>query len=127
MSARPRRTLGATWWLLRRGYFLIFLRELTAVFIAAYAVLLIILIAKAGGAQASYESYFGFFTSPGMLVFHIFAFLFSLLHSITFFNLIPRGLALRLGEEPVHPALISGPNYAAWAVVTAIVVLVILL
>ena len=127
MTARPRRTLGASWWMSRRSYFLIFLREMTSAFIAAFAVLLIILISKAGGDQAAYESYLEFFTSSGMLVFHVVAFLFSLLHSITFFNLIPRGLAVRLGEERVHPALISGPNYAAWAVVTAIVLLVILL
>ena len=127
MSIRPRRNLGARWWLSRPGYFLVFLRELTSVFIAAYAVLLIILIAKAGGDPAAYQAYFEFFTSPGMLGLHVLAFLFSVLHSITFFNLIPRGLAMRRGEEPINPALISGPNYAAWAMVTAIVLLVILL
>ena len=127
MTVRPRRTLGASWWLSRRGYFLVFLREMTSAFIAAYVVLLLILLAKVGGDQASYESYFEWFTSPGLLVFHVVAFLFSLLHSITFFNLIPKGLAVRIGEQRVPPALISGPNYVIWVVVTAIVVLVILL
>ena len=119
--------MGALWWTARGSYFLIFLREVSSVFIAAYVVLLIILIANAGGDQASYESYFELFTSPGMLVLHVVAFLFSLLHTITFFNLIPKGLSVRLGEEPVPPALISGPNYAVWGVVSVIVLLVILL
>ncbi len=127
MISRPRRTLGAFWWATRRSYFLIFLREISSVFIAAYVVLLIVLIAKAGGDQASYESYFELFTSPGMLVLHVAAFLFSLMHSITFFNLIPKGLSVRLGGEPVPPVLISGPNYAVWGVVTVIVLLAILL
>ena len=61
MTDRPRRTLGALWWAGRRSSFLIFLREISSVFIAAYVVLLIILIAKAGGDQASYESYFALF------------------------------------------------------------------
>ena len=127
MTGGPRRNLGALWWAGRRSYFLIFLREISSVFIAAYVVLLIILIAKAGGDQALYESYFEMFTSPGMLVLHVVAFLFSLLHSITFFNLIPKGMSVRLGEEPVPPALISGPIYAAWGVVSVIVLLAILL
>ena len=119
--------MGSLWWTARGSYFMIFLREISSVFIAAYVVLLIILIAKVGGDQASYESYFDLFTSPGMLVLNVIAFLFSLLHSITFFNLIPKGLSVRLGEEPVPPALISGPNYVAWGMVTVIVLLVILL
>ena len=127
MTSRPRRAMGAFWWTARGSYFLIFLREISSVFIAAYVVLLVILIARVGGDQASYESYFELFTSPGLLIFHVVAFLFSLLHSITFFNLIPKGLSIRLGEEPVPPALISGPIYAAWSVVTVIVLLVILL
>lgn len=127
MTGRPRRSMGALWWTARSSYLMIFLREISSVFIAAYVVLLIILIAKAGGDRASYESYFELFTSPGMLVLHVVAFLFSLLHTITFFNLIPKGLSVRLGEEPVPPVLVSGPNYAAWGVVTVIVLLVILL
>ena len=126
MNLGPRQSIGAMWWLSRRAYFLIFLREITSVFIAAYTVLLIILIGKVGGDKTSYDAYFAFFISPGLLTFHLLAFMFAVLHSITFFNLIPKGIAIRIGQRRVHPALISGFHYAAWFVVTAGVLLVVL-
>ena len=127
MSPRRRRVLGAGWWMHRPRYFLVLVRELTAFFIAAYLVLLLILIKQVAEGAEAYESYAEFLRSPGMLAFNVVAFFFAMFHSISFFNLIPLGMAIRIGEERVHPSLISGPNYVVWAVATAIVLLVILL
>ena len=119
--------LGAGWWMGRPRYFLVFVRELTAFFIGAYLVFLLILIKQVAEGAEAYQSYVDFLASPGMTAFHVVAFFFAMFHSISFFNLIPQGMAIRIGEERVHPALISGPNYVFWAVATAVVLLVILL
>ena len=126
VNLKRRESIGAMWWLSRRAYFLVFLREITSIFIAAYTVLLIILIGKLGGDKTSYDAYFSFFISPGLLVFHVVAFMFAVIHSITFFNLIPKGIAIRIGDRRVHPDLISASHYGAWVVVTGGVLLVVL-
>lgn len=126
MKKSSRRPLGARWWLMRRSYFVVFLRELTAIFIVAYLVILLLLLAKVGGDAESYGSLLDILSSPGMLVFGVVILLFTLFHSITFINLIPRGVAIWRGEERVHPALIAGPAYVALVAVAAVVLVVIL-
>ena len=126
MKKPHRRALGARWWLMRRSYFLVFVRELTSIFVAAYLVIFLLLLAKAGGDVESYDAFFEFLTSPGMLAFGVITLLFTLFHTITFINLIPSGMAVWRGEQRVHPALIAGPGYVGLVVVVAVVLLVML-
>lgn len=126
MSDSNRRVLGSRWWLKRRSYFMIFLRELTAVFIVAYLVIMLIGLARLGDGVEPYEAFQNMARSPIMVILSLIIFVFTLFHSITFINLIPRGMALRIGEERVHPAFISGPGYIGLVVVTTIVLIVVL-
>ena len=54
------------------------------------------------------------------------SFLFVLLHTITWFNLAPRAVVLRMRGKRVPDLLIAGSNYAAWVVVSAVVAWLIL-
>jgi fumarate reductase subunit C len=105
---------------------MIFLRELTAVFIVAYLVIMLIGLARLGDGVEPYEAFQNMARSPIMVILSLIIFVFTLFHSITFINLIPRGMALRIGEERVHPAFISGPGYIGLVVVTTIVLIVVL-
>ncbi len=115
-----------TWWLSRRPYFLFMLREFTAVFVAAYCVFLIYFVYKLSQGPDAYYGVIELLRSPLSIVLHIVAFLFAIYHSITWFNLTPKILILRFGEEQVPPFLISGANFVAWVVVSAIVAWIIL-
>lgn len=122
-----------TWWIdlahysrLRRAYTFFMLRELSAVFVAGYAVLLLVLAIKSYAGRDDLIEFVGFLDSPGMLVVHAFAFLFSTLHTITWFNLTPKALNLRRGEEKIPPLLIVLPNYAAWLVLSGLIALLFL-
>lgn len=126
VSDSNRRVLGPGWWLKRRSYFLVFMRELTAVFIVAYLVILLIGLARLGDGVEAYEAFQNLARSPIMVIFSLIIFVFALFHTITFINLIPRGMALRIGEERVHPAFISGPGYIGLVVATTIVLIVVL-
>lgn len=114
MKAPYPRSMGPDWWLQRGAYTLVMLRELTAVFIAAYVVVLLVLLARLGDGAEAYAGYVTFLGAPGMLVFHAVALAASLLHTITWFNLAPRALVVRIGEDKVPEAMIAGPHYAAW-------------
>jgi fumarate reductase subunit C len=112
----------------RRPYFIFFLREWSSLFIAGYAVLLLVLTSKVLDGEAAYDSFVNdVLESPLLIAFHVVALLFAVLHTVTWFGAVPKGLALRRGEDPVPPSLIIGGSYAAWAVVTVVAAAVFLL
>ena len=126
--ARPYpRTTSNTWWLKRWPYRIFILRELSAVFLAAYVVLLLVLVSKVHDGAKAFEDYLDVLQSPVLVAFHVVALLFMLLHTVTFFQAMPKGMPLRRGEERVPPALMIGANYVAWLVVTVIVAAIFLL
>ena len=51
--------------------------------------------------------------SPGLLVFNSIALIFALLHSVTWFQAVPKALPLRRGENKVPPRLLIGAHYVA--------------
>jgi fumarate reductase subunit C len=102
------------------------LRELSAVFLAAYVVLLLVLVAKVHDGAKAFEDYRDLLQSPLLIIFHAVALLFMLLHTVTFFQAMPKGMPLRRGDEPMPPELMIGANYVAWLVVTIIVAAIFL-
>lgn len=115
------RPMRATWWMQRRPYFIFMLRELSSVFIAAYLILLLVMIHRVSQGPEAYMSFLESLRSPAAIFFHIVALAFALLHTITWFNLTPQAVAVRVGEERVRPGLIIAPNYVAWVIASAIV------
>ena len=121
------RTHSNAWWLKRRTYFVFMMREWSALFVAVYAALLLVLMSKVQDGAAPFEDYVDFLQSPLMIAFHVVALLFALLHTVTWFAAVPKGLPLRRGEELVPPMLMIGGNYVVWAAVSAVVALIFLL
>ena len=120
------RPMPATWWLKRSPYLLFMLREFSSVFVAAYVVIFLVMIRRLNEGQAAYEAFLASLKSPLAISFHIVALAFAVFHTVTWFHLTPKAMAVRIGEERVKPALIIAPNYAAWAVVSAVVARILL-
>ena len=59
--------------------------------------------------------------SRGALQALVLALLFVLLHSVTWFNLAPKAMVVRLKGKRMPDALVAGANYAAWLVLSAAV------
>ncbi len=115
------RPMPATWWLRRWPYLIFMLRELSSVFVAAYLILLLVMIYRVSQGSAAYASFLETLRSPFAIFFHVVALAFALLHTITWFNLTPQAVAVRVGEDRLRPGLIIAPNYVAWVIVSAIV------
>lgn len=121
------RPMPSTWWLQRPGYIKFMVREVSSVFIAAYCVFLLILMYRAEHASPQdFQAFYAQLTQPLSLVLHLVALVFAVFHSVTFFNLTPKVLIVRQGEERVPDAIIAGVHYVAWAVVTVLVVVLAL-
>ena len=127
MTARePRRpglyypTLPATWWLRRPNYVKFMLRELSAVFVAIFLVSLLVQVRRIGQGPAAYAEVLQTLRSPAWIIFHVVALGFAILHSVTWFNLTGVVQVVRVRERQVPPALVAGGAFAAWGVVSLV-------
>jgi fumarate reductase subunit C len=63
---------------------------------------------------------------PHIIALNGISLLFVLFHTITWFNLSPRAMVVRVRGKRVPDLLISGSNYVAWLVVSVAVAWLIL-
>ena len=120
-----RRRMSVWWWLKNPAYTGFVLRELTCVFVAFFALsYLCELRAIAKGAEA-YAQFLAYLKTAPFLILNAVAFVFVLLHSITWFNLAPKAMVVRLGSTRVPDGLIIAMNYAAWIVLSAAVAFIL--
>jgi fumarate reductase subunit C len=116
---RPR--VSTYWWLKRRSYLVFILRELSSVFVAWFVVFLLLLVAAVSRGEESYRQFLTWSARPAVVVLNLVSLFFVVLHAVTWFNLAPRAMAVRLRGTRVPGTWVAASNYAAWAVVSALV------
>jgi fumarate reductase subunit C len=114
--------MSRLWWLRRRSYVFFVLRELSSVFVAWSVVFLLLLVRALAQGEAEYAAFLDWAASPWAVVLNVVTLGFLVLHSITWFNLTPAATVVKLRGRRVPPAAIAGGAYAAWVVVTAVIV-----
>jgi len=114
------------WWLGKAAYVKFIARELTSLFVAYAAVLLLLQVralAEGGEAALAFRQWF---RSPWVLAFHGFVVLVLAFHSFTWLGLAPRALVIRVGGKRVPDAAVLLGHYGAWAFASAAVALLLL-
>jgi fumarate reductase subunit C len=121
---RPRVPL--LWWLRRRSYLVFVVRELTSVFVAwSVAFTLIAVHAILQGAEA-YRRFLDWSAAPWLIVVNSVALVFVVFHTVTWFNLTPQAVVVRVRGRRIPDAGIAAPLYLAWLVLSALVVWIVL-
>jgi fumarate reductase subunit C len=115
-----------TWFMTRWPYRVFMLRELSGVFLAGYTVLLLVLVSKVHDGAAAFASFRDTLQSPALLAFNSVALVFSLLHSVTWFQAMPKVLPLRYGNQHRLTFVLVGVNYVMLLAVTAIILAIVL-
>ena len=113
------RTTPKLWWLSQRRYTVYMVRELTSAFIGAYAVVILIGLFRLSQGPLAYAAYLDMLYGAPAIVFHIAAFAFAVLHTVTWFGLTPKAMPLRLGAYAVPGVAIITVHYVAWFVISA--------
>ena len=136
MSAEPhytlyhprwyRRRVSVWWWLRKWSYAGFVLRELTSVFVAFFAVVYLWQLRAVAHGPEAYGQFLARLKTPLFFVLDTVAFLFVLFHAVTWFNLTPKAMVVRLRGTRVPDAVIIGLNYAAWLVLSGAVAFVLL-
>jgi fumarate reductase subunit C len=116
-----RRRVSVWWWLESRPYASFVLRELTSVFVAAFAVVTLGLVRAVAQGPEAYARFLARLATPGFLLLDLVALVFVTAHAISWFNLAPRAMVVRLGGKRLPDAVVAGSNYAAWLVLSAAV------
>jgi len=114
-----RRRVSVWWWLESWRYTRFVLRELTSLGVAFFALLALWKVYAIGAGPAAYARFLAWMQSPIFLLLNTVAFLLVVYHAVTWFNLAPRAMVVRVGGKRVPDWVIQAGNYAAWATVTA--------
>jgi len=126
-GVRPYRPpISRFWWLHRRSYLLFVLRELSSVFVAWFVVYLLLLVDGVRGGSDSYQRFLEWSARPWVLVLNVVALAFVLLHAITWFNLAPKAMVVRIPGGRLPPRVVAAAHFSAWAVASAVVAWIVL-
>jgi succinate dehydrogenase subunit C len=121
-----RRRVSVWWWLQNRSYTGFVLRELTSVFVAFFALVSLWQLRALIQGPDAYAHFLARLKTPLFLALDGVAFVFVVFHAVTWFNLAPTAMVVRLRGQRVPDWIIAGLNYVAWLVVSAAVAWILL-
>jgi len=121
-----RERVSTYWYLWRWPYLKFVLREISSVFVAWFVVLTLLQIRALSEGPAAYAEFQDWLRTPLLLAVNAISLGFVLFHTITWFNLAPAAMVVRVGGKRVPGWIIAGSNYAAWLVASAVVAWLVL-
>ncbi|MDH3513032.1 MAG: fumarate reductase subunit C [Gammaproteobacteria bacterium] len=121
MSRRPYiRELSKTgWWLKQPRYIRYMMREISALFIGIYVLVLIAGLFRLSQGQAAYDAFLATAEGPVGLTFAVVALVFALYHTYTWFAVTPKAMPLMISGKPVPGAFIVAAHWLGFVVVSA--------
>jgi fumarate reductase subunit C len=117
----PPPRISVWWWLKNRAYTKFVLRELTSVFVAFFAMLYLWQLRALAAGPDAYAQFVARLKTPLFLTVDTVAFLFVLFHTITWFNLTPTAMVVRVKGKRVPDRIVAGSNYVVWVLLSGIV------
>jgi len=124
MTARNTYVRSMSGWYWKNPYFLLYmLRELTAVLLAGYAVVLLAgLVSLSRGAE-TYANFLGFLTTPLSVVLHTLIFAASLYNTYTWFKVSPKATPpVYIGKSRIQDGVIIGAQYVLFIAVSIVLI-----
>jgi fumarate reductase subunit C len=121
---RPR--VSVYWWIGQRQYLKFILREISSVFVAAFVVMTLFQLSALKRGPEAYAEFQRCLASPLAIGFNGVAFLFVVFHAITWFNLTPSAMPVRVGGKRLPGFMVAAPNYVMWVVISAFVAWMVL-
>ena len=116
-----RRRMSVWWWLKNRAYAMFVVRELTSVFVAFFAMLYLWQLRAVAKGPDAYAQFMARLKTPPFLILDAVALLFVLFHTITWFNLTPTAMVVRVKGKRVPDRIVAGSNYVVWVLLSGVV------
>jgi fumarate reductase subunit C len=113
--------MSVWWWLKDRAYTKFVLREMTSVFVAFFAMLYVWQLRAVAEGPDAYARFMARLKTPPFLILDAVALLFVLFHTITWFNLTPTAMVVRVKGKRVPDRIVAGSNYVVWVILSGVV------
>lgn len=112
------------WWMRDPFFKAYMVREATAVFVAAYALVLLVGLVRLAQGEAAWNGWLAAMQSPASLVFHAVTLAAFVYHTWSWFRIMPKTMPpVFVGTKRLPPAAITGAGLAAALVACAALVL----
>lgn len=110
------------WWTKRGAYVFFILRELTSLAVGWTCLMLLGWAWAVSRGAETYERFNSFLYRGPVLVVNALALAGLIFHAVTWLNLAPKAMVIRLGRKRVPDGAVLAAHYAAWAAASALVV-----
>jgi fumarate reductase subunit C len=116
-----RTRVSTYWWLQRWSYLGFILREVSSAFVIWFVLFLLLEIRAASLGEDAYRQFVDWARNPLVLALNVISLFFIVFHAVTWFNLAPKAMVVHMGGRRVPGVWIAASNFAAWAVVSALI------
>jgi fumarate reductase subunit C len=104
------------WFLRNPRYQRYMAREVTCVFIALHALVLLVALKRLSEGREAWETFLDNLTAPVGVQLQLLILAFAIYHSTSWFNVTPKAMPVQIGEKFLPGSVIIGAHYAGWLV-----------
>ena len=104
------------WFLRNPRYMRYMAREVTCVFIALHAMVLLVALKRLSEGREAWETFLDNLTAPVGVQLQLLILAFAVYHSTSWFNVTPKAMPVQIGEKFLPGSVIIGAHYAGWLV-----------
>jgi fumarate reductase subunit C len=121
-----RSRVSVFWWLGQWHYLKFILRELSSVFVAIFVIVTVFQLRALEQGPEAYARFVQWLRTPWALALNLVSLFFVVFHAVTWFNLTPHAMPLRVRGHRIPAWLLTLPNYAAWMLVSGAIAWILL-
>jgi fumarate reductase subunit C len=120
--AQYRPKISPYWFFERWPYLKFMVRELSCVFVAYWAVVMLVQIWSIERGAGAYIRFEHWMSNPGILILNALSLFFIMFHAVTWFMLVPRVFVRQLlGTSAIPDEVAAAPSFGAWAIASIVV------
>ncbi len=123
MSRKPYvREVSKTGWYLKQPRYMRYMsREVTCIFIGAFALLMVSAVSSLAQGQVAFDAFMAGLKGPWAFLGFAVILAFAVHNATNWFNVTPKAMPVQIGEDFLDGKYIVGAHYAVWAVASLVV------
>lgn len=118
------RPMKANWWIQNPWFIRYMLREATSILVLLFCLQLFLAVRAIATSQSHWTDFLTWLQSPVSMIFHGVCLLAALLHTISWFNLAPKTMDIRIRGRKIDDSLVTKAHLIAFILFTLVIVII---